>query len=291
MDTTQAKRILRNLASDGVLSVNFNGGEPLTRSDFFELASYAKSVGLDIHLNSNVTLVRDQETAQKIAVFFPAICTSLLSANPTLHDHLSGRQGAFDETIRGIRLLQQAGVYVAVNIMLCQKNAAGLQETLELLQQLGSETVLITRYVACEGGQGNLHIDDVSFLAQLRIVANYQQTHQCFARIALPQPVQLCGIPDDLRTIIQKWNIPCNIGLCTASIGCTGDLSPCNLIKVPCLGNLLISPLKDLWDQFDGCRFFSEKHLSKRCYDCGDLSYCGGGCMGYNNGLHHAENS
>ena len=289
VDTAQAKRILEDLASSGVLSVNFNGGEPLTRSDFFELASYAKSLGLDIHLNSNVTLVRNQETAEKIAVFFPAICTSLLSADPALHDHLSGREGAFDEVIQGIKLLQQAGVYVAVNIMLSRKNASGLRQTLELLRHLGIKTVLITRYVACECGQSGLHIEDASFFEQLRMVATYQQEHQCFARIALPQPVQLCRVPGDMRKIIQKWNIPCNIGLCTASVGCTGKLSPCNLVKEPCLGNLLTESLKNLWNRFDGCSFFAGKHLLKDCSDCGYLLECGGGCMGYNNGLCNTE--
>lgn len=71
VSTEGAKRILHNLVANGVLGVNFNGGEPLTRDDFFELAAYAKDLGLDIHLNTNATLVCDEVVAKKIATLFP----------------------------------------------------------------------------------------------------------------------------------------------------------------------------------------------------------------------------
>lgn len=289
ISTSQAKAILKDLAQSGVLSVNFNGGEPLIRKDLFELASYAKELGLDIHLNSNITLVRDWETAQMIAKIFPALCTSLLSADPALHDRLSGRPGAFGEVIESIKLLQQAGVYVAVNVMLCNENSSDLQQTLALLHHLNIETVLITRYATCESSKSNLHLDDASFFEQLRVVVAYQLKYQCFSRISLPQPVRVCEVPHDIRSVVQKWNIPCNVGLCTASIGCDGKLYPCNLVKDPCLGDLLTHSMKDLWDRFDGCYLFCEKHLLKKCRGCVDISDCGGGCMGYNNGLRSTE--
>lgn len=285
MNTDGAKRILHNLVANGVLGVNFNGGEPLARDDFFELATYARELGLDIHLNTNATLVRDEATAKKIAALFPAVCTSVLASDPSLHDCLSGREGAFRETIRGIRLLQVEGVYVAVNTMLCKENAAGFLDTLELLRMLGVQTVLITRFVSCGGSDRTLHMGDVLFFKQLRLLSDFQKTYACFARVSLPQPIPLCRVPVDLTESVRRWNIPCNIGLCTASVSCAGELTPCNLVKEPVLGNLLTEELSVLWASFDGKAFCETQHLLPECPSCQDIVSCGGGCKGYNDGM------
>src|SRR5665647_1783306 len=54
-------KILDQLQSAGVYSINFNGGEPLLRADFFEIARYAYGLGFDLHLNSNGTLIGERE--------------------------------------------------------------------------------------------------------------------------------------------------------------------------------------------------------------------------------------
>lgn len=292
VSTDGAKRILHNSAANGVLGVNFNGGEPLTRSDFFELAAYAKELGLDIHLNTNATLVYDKVVAKKIAALFPAVCTSILSSDSSLHDYLCGRVGAFKETIRGIRLLLAEGVYVAVNTMICKENAAGLPDMLELLRMLGVQTILITRFVSCGGSDRTLHIEDALFFKQLRFLSDFQRTHTCFARVSLPQPIPLCRVPTDLVEDVRRWNIPCNIGLCTASVSCSGELTPCNLVKEPVLGNLLTEELSELWASFDGKTFCETQHLLQDCLSCRDIASCGGGCKGYNDGMRsHNTNS
>lgn len=285
MSTEGAKRILHNLVANGVLGVNFNGGEPLIRDDFFELAAYAKNLGLDIHLNTNATLVCDKTIAKKIATLFPAVCTSILSFDSALHDRLCGREGAFQETIEGIQRLQAEGVYVAVNTMLCKENAAVLPDILELLRTLGIQTVLVTRFVSCGGSDRTLHMEDDLFFEKLRLLSDFQRTHVCFARISLPQPIPLCQVPADLVEDVRRWNIPCNVGLCTASVSCTGALTPCNLVKEPVLGNLLTNDLSTLWTSFDGKTFCEEQHLLPVCLSCQDLASCGGGCKGYNDGI------
>lgn len=285
VSTEGAKQILHNLVANGVLEVNFNGGEPLARDDFFELATYAKGLGLDIHLNTNATLVSDETVAKKIATLFPAVCTSVLSFAPSHHDRLCGREGAFLETIEGIQRLQAENVYVAANVMLCKENAADLLGTLELLRTLDVQTVLVTRFVSCGGSDRTLHMEDDLFFEKLRLLSDFQRTHACFARISLPQPIPLCQVPTDLVENVRRWNIPCNIGLCTASVSCTGELTPCNLVKEPVLGNLLTDDFSTLWASFDGKAFCEEQHLLPTCLACGYIASCGGGCKGYNDGM------
>lgn len=285
LDTVDVEHILKDVASSGVLTVNFNGGEPLLRSDFLDIASYAKKLDLDIHLNTNATLIQSKKLAKDIAQLFPAVCVTILSGKEDTHDNLSGRSGALKEVSSAIKVLQENGVYVAVNVMLSNVNKTDFLCTLSLLLRLGIQTVLVTRYIPCGEDVLSLHISDEDFFCSLRLLYEFQQENKCFSRISLPQPVKICIVPPDLRDTVKNWNIPCYIGLCTASISCDGYLTPCNLVKKPVLGNLLKDSFSSLWDKFNGDDFSRNCHLKSECITCQELPFCGGGCKGFNDGF------
>jgi radical SAM protein with 4Fe4S-binding SPASM domain len=284
LDTCQIKHIIRDIKESGVVQMNFNGGEPLMRSDFLELAGYAKSIGLDVHLNTNATLINDA-LAYELSQIFPSICTTILSGKKETHDMLSGRNGAFEAAIRGIKALQKNNVYVAANVMLCNENYGDIIDTLNLLHDLRIETVLITRYVPDKHHRDGLFITDKNYFNTLREVYNYNCINSYFDRISLPQPLQVCTVPNDIRNIILEWNIPCNIGLCTASVNAYGQLTPCNLVKEPIIGDLSNNSLQKLWESFDGLNYCKSEHLLKECLNCMDIQFCGGGCKGFNMSL------
>lgn len=284
LDTQEAISVIEDLAYSGVLSVNFNGGEPLMRKDYFDIVQVAERCGLDIHMNTNANLV-DSLNARMIARYFPAVCTTILSADQKIHNKLSGRIGALSDAERGIKLLQNNSVYVAVNIMLSQLNIEGIEQTYEYLRTLNIRSVLVTRYVPCEMNAIGLEISDQQFLDAVAKLYQYNEQYHCFDRIAFPQPYKLCHASELLREKIAYNNIACNIGLCTASISPNGDLAPCNLVKNPVLGNLKKEKFQVLWDRFEGTHFFCNEHLDDKCINCKSLASCGGGCKGYNDAL------
>ncbi len=55
LTTQQAKDVVDQIADAGVTALAFSGGEPLTRSDFFEVARYAADRGLYISVATNGT--------------------------------------------------------------------------------------------------------------------------------------------------------------------------------------------------------------------------------------------
>ena len=57
LNTEEIKRILREAAALGCLSVRFSGGEPLLREDFCELYVFARKLGLKVILFTNATLI------------------------------------------------------------------------------------------------------------------------------------------------------------------------------------------------------------------------------------------
>lgn len=281
LTTAEAKVIIKNLKDSGVITLNFNGGEPLLREDFFELAKYAYEIGLDIHLNTNSSLI-DDCCARKLAAFFSSICTTVLSGNPFVHDMLSGRKGAFRDVVNGIKALQRSSVYVAVNVVLCGRNCFEIEETLYLLKKLDVRTLLITRYVPDSGYAKDLTISDKDYFAAIETISKFHTRERCFDRVAMPQPVQICTVPNNLKNVVREWNIPCSMGLCTGSVNAFGQFTPCNLVKKPVIGNVLNTSLCTLWNCFDGIKFIASNHLRKECATCSDIKFCGGGCLGYN---------
>lgn len=284
LKTQEAILIIKDLASCGVLSVNFNGGEPLMREDYFDIAAEAERMGMDLHMNTNACLA-DSFTARMVAKYFPGICTTILSGNSQIHDMLSARKGAFDDALAGIRNLQSNSVYVAANVMLSKINLSFLNETFDLMRGCRIRSVLMTRYVPGSLEDERLHISDSEFLDAVRLLYEYNDKYKCFDRIAFPQPFKLCNTSGKLREKVAESNIACNIGLCTASISPNGDLTPCNLVKEPVLGNLKEGSFLSLWSQFKGDEFCLKEHLSEECVSCPDIASCGGGCKGYNDAI------
>lgn len=284
LNTQEAISVIKDLASCGVMSVNFNGGEPLCREDYFDVVEEADRLALDIHMNTNARLM-DTFTARLTAKYFQSICTTILSGNSEIHDALSGKKGAFNDTLAGIRNLQKNGVYVAANVMLSKKNSDDMCGTFDLMRGCGIRSVLITRYIPCNPNDQDLRISDKEFLNAIECIYTYNDKHKCFDRIAFPQPFKLCNAPRKLKKKIAESNIACNIGLCTASISPNGDVTPCNLLKEPVLGNLKEESFLTLWSQFRGAEYCMNEHLTKKCIACPDIADCGGGCKGYNDAV------
>ncbi len=64
LDTAECKTVLDDLAAFGIPAVLFSGGEPLARPDFFDLAAYARGLGLHVVISTNGTLIH-RDTAEK----------------------------------------------------------------------------------------------------------------------------------------------------------------------------------------------------------------------------------
>jgi len=205
----------------------------------------------------------------------------MLSANPKIHDKLSGRTNAFANGIQGIKHLLQKSVYVAVNVVVCSENINNLADIFDTLRLLGVKSVLITRYIPCRSDVDYLHITDEQFIDALNQLKNYQIKYDCFSRISMPQPFKLCKINDGIVDYVEKWNIPCMIGICTATISPNGALSPCNLEKKPVLGDLKFEDLVTIWNRFDGVNLFCERFKDEDCLNCCLIGSCGGGCKAF----------
>ena len=102
LSTLEAKKLLDALADWGVQLLIFDGGEPLCRDDFFEIAKYASDKRMRIVVGSNGTLI-DAVTAQRMKdVGVQCVQISIDGARSETHDAFRGEEGSFDKAMNAI---------------------------------------------------------------------------------------------------------------------------------------------------------------------------------------------
>ena len=98
------------------------GGEPLYRSDIFDIASYAVSKGLRTALATNGTLV-DKKIAQSIrAAGISRVSISIDGSDARTHDEFRGIPGSFDKAVQGAQFLKDEGIDFQFNVTITKRN-------------------------------------------------------------------------------------------------------------------------------------------------------------------------
>lgn len=118
-----------------------SGGEPLYRSDIFQLARYATDKGLRVALATNGTLVTKDVARMIVDAGVRRVSISLDGADATTHDSFRGIPGAFEAAVHGLRNLKALGMSVQINMTIARHNAHQLPDVLQLARNLGADAL------------------------------------------------------------------------------------------------------------------------------------------------------
>lgn len=283
LGTDQCLRLLDEMRAAGVFSINFNGGEPLTRSDFFDIASHAKSLGFDIHLNTNATLI-DERIADALAGLFPSLCTSVLSSSPRRHDELVGSPGAFERMRQGVEHVLLRGMKVEINVCTFKGNYAELFDIAKAMAHEGVHVFCVTRYIMVNARDAEHVLGGAETIAVLDALERIRAELPTYAEVKLPGPVPYCELPPEQRERLRHWNTPCQVGYGLCRISPVGSMTPCPLSD-HVIGNVLERPFTALWTDQAWGRYARVEHLPVNCRSCGELESCRGGCVFYDDCL------
>jgi radical SAM protein with 4Fe4S-binding SPASM domain len=110
LTTAQWYGIFDQLADAGCFWMTWTGGEILLRADFADLYRYAKRKGFLLSLLTNGTLLT-REVVDLLGEWCPLLVEiSLYGLTRETYERVTGVPGAYDQIMRGIDLLQEAGV-------------------------------------------------------------------------------------------------------------------------------------------------------------------------------------
>jgi len=141
LPTNRALDIIDQIAVISNPILVLSGGEPLYRSDIFQLATYARDKGLRVALATNGTLVT-KEIARMISDSgIKRVSISLDGADALTHDTFRGIPGAFEAALHGFRNLKDVGMSVQINMTIARHNADQLPRVLELAKTVGADAL------------------------------------------------------------------------------------------------------------------------------------------------------
>jgi heme d1 biosynthesis radical SAM protein NirJ len=133
LSTAEAFIVMDNLKAFGVPVLILSGGEPLLRPDIFEISARAKAMNFYVGLSTNGTLIDERNIDRIAAVGYDYVGISIDGLRTT-HDRFRRLQGAFDASMRGIRLCHSNGIKVGIRFTMTQDNAHELPQLLDLME-------------------------------------------------------------------------------------------------------------------------------------------------------------
>ena len=134
LTTDEGKKLISDLASFGSPVLLFSGGEPMIREDLPELAEFAVDQGMRVVVSTNGTLLTRElaYTFKKIGVSYVGVSVDGMEKT---HDNFRGVKGAFDMTLRGIRICRDEGIKVGMRVTMNRKNVADIPALFELIEK------------------------------------------------------------------------------------------------------------------------------------------------------------
>lgn len=276
LSTEQMQKVIGELANNKVFEVTFTGGEPLLFPKvLLEGIRIATRAGMNIGLNSNLTRLTASLAEELRSLGLKSILTSLAGPTPSIHDAVVGRDGAFTETCRGIKLAREAGIRIAVNMVTTTVNQKHVYATGCLAASLGASCFGATRTTApgnCPEFNSRFRIPREKVIEHLDILDRIRREFDIQVDVFEHYPHCLLG---DLEKYSKMSKRRCVAGVTTVAIGADGSVRPCTH-NSQSYGSIFGDGLGEAWLRMGEWRDGSL--IPGICRQCEHLASCGGGC-------------
>lgn len=160
LSTEEAKSFIHDLCDFAVPVLLFSGGEPLLRDDVFELATYARQLGIRPVLSTNGTLITRDVALTIREVGFSEVGISIDGIGAT-NDRIRGATGAYDVALRAIRHCVQLGQRVSLRFTITPSNHRDIPAIFDLAEREGIDR-LCFYHLAYVGRAGKMHSQDLA---------------------------------------------------------------------------------------------------------------------------------
>lgn len=295
LSTGEVFTVMDDLRTFGVPVLILSGGEPLLRDDIFEVSRRAKSMGFYVGLSTNGTLIDHRNIDAIDAAAYDYVGVSIDGMRET-HDRFRRLEGAFDASLKGIRLCLERGIKVGLRFTMTQDNAAELPQLLALMESEGIDKFYLSHLNYAGRGNRNRKSDVVHrttrWAMDLLFDACWKDAKSARRREFVTgnndaDGVYLlhwakCHAPDKvsrLRRMLAEWGGNSS-GVNIANIDNLGNVHPDTFWWHYDLGNVRERPFSEIWSDgseplLAGLRT-RPRPVEGRCGACAYLDVCGG---------------
>jgi radical SAM protein with 4Fe4S-binding SPASM domain len=287
LTTQQCKKIISSVAKFNKCVIILTGGEPMERSDIYELIKYGRERKLRMVMASCGYLINEEAITRLKKAGVLALSLSLDGSSAETHDKFRQATGAFDAAIKAAEIARQAGMRFQINTTICKINIDEITGIIELAKRLGA--YCFNAFILVPTGRGEQIADEILDPIQYEVLLNE------LLRFKLESSIEVrvtCGPQFAYvyeRAKAKKLIAPVNDPSTTSVTGCMGgrgfgfisykgDVQTCGFLDISA-GNLVENgfDFKKIWLE---SKFLNEiRDLSAykgACRTCEYLSLCGG---------------
>lgn len=301
----QCYDVIDDVAGYEANALLLSGGEPIIHPHFFDILERATSKGLKVTISTNGTQITP-EIAQRLKDLNVAYVGISLDGIGAVHDKFRGKEGAFDQAVRGFHLCKEVGQKTGLRLTLTKNNAESIEEILDFIDAQDIQRVCFYHLVPTGRGV------DVQTLTPERarstmdsLIARAEQwkaTGKIREILTVTQPAD--GIylllrqlkennPNAQETLkLLQWNGggANSSGRGIANIDTQGNVHPDQFWQDITLGNVKTNRFSDIWEgnvepaktilpelRASDDAAERQSNLEGRCSYCKHYALCGGG--------------
>jgi radical SAM/SPASM domain protein of ACGX system len=265
--------------------INFTGGDPLLRTDFFDVMDYASQKGISMSVMGNPFHLtpKNIDKMKELGVLSYQVS---LDGMEKIHDELR-KPGSFLATVKAIQLLVQCDMRAVVMFTLSKKNAEDLFEVMQLVDHLGVNAFAFARLSSNPVIETKIPTCEAQFTPK---------EYRCLLLRAqdLMEELKTKGSKTSFTLKDHLWKLllyeqgkfkleenpdgqiisGCHIGCRDLAVLADGTVFACRRFRSP-IGKL---PEQSVLDVFTSEKLDFYRDVSKfeLCHDCSLLSYCRG---------------
>jgi radical SAM protein with 4Fe4S-binding SPASM domain len=281
LNTAEAKRLISQIAEAGAHLIILDGGEPLMRSDIFELVRHAESVGLTPLMGSNATLITPEVAVKLADAGLEAIAISLDGADAETHDDFRGLEGAWEQTLQGIENIRQAGVSFQIAPTLRRGCWDQWGAIADKAKEWGAKAVEVFDYVPAGRGEEHpefeLTIEERRAFVREYIARQRAEDEMIYRCIDLPQlwvEVEKT-VPED-EVLTKFVRSCCAAGTRYSCVLYDGTVYPCMVLQKKA-GDVREQSFADIWQNSEVFHILRDRdRLEGKCGSCDYRYVCGG---------------
>lgn len=293
LTTEQAFRLLDEIVSWGPKLLIFDGGEPLKRADFFDLAKHASSRGIRTVIGTNATLI-DRNVAQKLKdCGVMAAQISVDGANAKTHDWFRGVEGSFEKAMQGAKACREVGLPFQFGATIRKGTIKELPRLLDMAVETGAIAAELFDLVQVQRVKEEIPDEILSVEERKEIMgwlARKQEDYPIVIRTPgctmYPITLQSAGIvpkhfPKENLMRIPYYNRGCAAGMPNGYVTIlpNGNVIPCMLLQTV-VGNVKNDSLKKIWETSPILLELRDRSkLKGKCKGCEHDKTCSG-CRG-----------
>lgn len=281
MSTEEVKYIIDKISSSKIKKIRFTGGEPLMRSDIFELMEYAKLKNLFVILNTNGFLV-NRKNSDLIKEYSDVILFSLNSYTDKKISESTGVKNALKKKIKAIQLSRSKNTEIWLCSVATRDNIKNMDKLSKLVVYLNPDYFFLLRQIPSPEIPNPTELHDVELLTEKLFRLRKQSGHLYTFGNSIP----FCSYePRKLSRIVSDG--PQHIEGCTKLV-----INPKGRIQIDyaiekSIGNIFKDDIIKCWNKKFAKDFRELKNVPNICKKCVYIRKCRGGsryCAKMSNG-------